>query len=216
MEFVLPVSDRGVQQRHTTTLHVMLAFLLFGIGVTCEALYWFTSISPKFATTGAYQPFLFFGLACIAGSVAILLLTIFQKSWLRKERNNLLFRLIELALLVLSSALFFLHGWKSPAILFGLMSAVVIFALVRERMAGIGSNITIDEKGIFLPLASRNKFLPWREIASVILRFGILSIEYTGNHLMQQNIGDPMPDAAALEAFCREQVELHKSERSDW
>ena len=218
MQFVLPVLENNVRQRHTTTLHIMLAFLLFGIGITCEALYWFTATSPKFGKLGAYQPFLYFGIACIAGSAAILLLNFFQKSWLRKEQNNLLFRIIELGLLGISSVLFFLNGWKMPAALFGIMTLVVIFAIVREKNAAKTGKIIIDESGILLQLSARSKIIGWKEIDAVLLRFGILTIEYADNHLFQQHIGKPAPDTAVLEQYCTEKIEAHKLARvaNDW
>ena len=217
MQFVLPVTENGVRQRHSTTLHMMLAFLLFGIGVTVEALYWFMTVSKNFEKTGPYKPFLFFGIACLLVAVVIIILNFFQKSWLRKESNNLLFRGIELLLLATSSLLFFINGWKSPAILFGVMTAVVVFAIIREKAGSRAGGIVIDDKGVQFNKSGRTKSLDWREIESVLLRFGVVTIEYADNHLLQENIGQPIPDATLLEAYCKEKIESHRSERlKDW
>ena len=205
--------DSGVQQRHTTTLHVMLAFLLFGIGIVCGGLYWFTSVSPVFKSFGSYKPFLFFGIACLLASIAILVLTIFQKKWLREERNNLLFRLLELVLVGSSSLLFFLNKWMMPASLFGLMSAVIIFAIIRERRASQSGHIIIDEKGIAMHLATRSRLFNWKEIEGVLLRFGTLTVEFADNKMIQQNIAAVNINNQELEDFSRQKVEQYRTER---
>ncbi len=219
MQFVLPLEEEGRSQRHTTTLHVMLAFLLFGIGIAGIGMYLgFTVMSKNFITNGIYNSFLFFGIACLLASVALLLLSIFQKTWLRQKQNNLLFRIIELVLLAGSAVLFFMNGWKMPAILFGIMSAVVVFAIIREKRTAQAGNILIDHSGITLHGDVRTRKLEWKEVESVLLRFGILSIECTENRLIQRNIAANNIDVNTLSSYTNEQIEAAAKERvlNDW
>lgn len=218
MQFILPLHEDARTQRHATTLHVMLAFLLFGIGVATEGLYWFTSVSPNFKAFGAYKPFLFFGIACLAASIVLILLTVFQKTWLREGKNNLLFRIIEMVLLATSSVLFFMNGWNMPALLFGLMGAVVVFAILRERRTAESGRVSIDDAGIIVSTAARTRKLAWNEVESVLLRFSILTIECKDNRLIQQNIAGNTANAAALMDYSKEKIEAAKAVAvgNDW
>lgn len=220
MQFILPLEEDNRTLRHATTLHVMLAFLLFGIGVAGISMFFgFTVMSRDFITNGAYNSFLYFGIACMLVSIALLLLTFFQKTWLRQKQNNLIFRIVELVLLAGSSVLFFTSGSRMPALLFALMSAVVVFAILRERRAGIAGNVVIEESGITISSDARTRRLPWQEIDAVLLRFGILTIECAGNRLIQRNIQHHhTPPEAALSSFCNEKIAAGKANRpaNDW
>ncbi len=219
MQFILPLAKEDKAQRHATTLHVMLAFLLFGIGVAGIGMFLgFTVMTKNFLTHGAYRSFLFFGIACIVASIALLLLSVFQKTWLRRKQNNLIFRVIELVLLAGSSILFFSNGWKMPALLFALMSAVVIFAIIRERRAETAGNILIEDTGITIHSEARTRRLPWKEIDAVLLRFGILTIECAGNRLIQRNILSDNTSEILLADFCKERIATGKAARpaNDW
>lgn len=207
MQFILPVQEDGVSQRHATTLHIMLAFLLFGIGAAAIGLFWFTSVSPAFQQHGgAYKPFIFFGIAALLGAACIILLSVFQKNWMRQERNSLIFRGVEFILLAVSSVLFFINKWNMPAALFGIMALVVIFAIIRERNQAKAGNITIDAGGVRL----RGRKIDWKDIENVLFRFGTLTVEMKGNKIIQQNIGATTTDGKALEHFSREMIETHK------
>lgn len=215
MQFILPVQKDGVSQRHATTLHIMLAFLLLGIGIAAIGLFWFTTVSPAFEQHGGgYKPFIFFGLAAILASIAIISLSVFQKGWMRKERNSLIFRIVEFGLLAVSSILFFINHWNMPAALFGLMSLVVVFAILRERRAAGSIQIGIDETGVQLP----GRVITWTNIENVLLRFGTLTIELNGNKVIQQNVAAPGVDAPALEDYCRKMIDTHKvvTVDNDW
>lgn len=222
MQFILPLVDEGRSQRHATTLHVMLAFLLFGIGIAGIALFFgFTVLSKNFITHGAYNSFLLFGIACLLVSIILLILSIYQKTWLRQKRNNFMFRLIELALLAISSVLFFINGWMMPALLFAGMIGVIVFAIIRERRGLATGHVLIDDLGITINSDSRTKKLPWPEIDNLIFRFGILTIECKDNTLIQRNIAKldiTQTDIAELPAFASTQIASGKLARpvNDW
>lgn len=219
MQFVLPLDEDARSQRHATTLHVMLAFLLFGIGIAGIGLFFgFTVMSPHFVTNGIYNSFLLFGIASLLASVTLLVLSVFQKTWLRRKQNNLLFRIVELVLLAASSVLFFTNGWRLPAVLFALMSAVVIFAIFRERRGETAGTVLIEERGITVNSDARIRKLLWKEIDHLIFRFGILTIECTDNTLIQRNIAGTDVDPAQITLFARAQIEEAKAARplNDW
>jgi MFS family permease len=219
MQFILPLDEEVKTLRHATALHVMLAFLIFGIGVAGVGLFFgFTVMTKNFETHGAYRSFLIFGIGCIVAAIVLLSLSVFQKTWLRRKQNNLIFRIIELLLLVVSSSLFFANGWRMPAVLFGLMSAVVIFAIYRERRAEAGGKVLIEEAGITISNDVRTRKLLWKEVDTVLIRFGILTIECTDNRLIQRNILTGTTNETALIHFCKEQIEAGKAARpvNDW
>ena len=62
----------------------------------------------------------------------------------------------------------------------------------------------------------RRSSLAWNEIEQVILRFGILTIDCTDNHLYQWNVNTPDFSKEELEAYCTKQVMENKGKKSDW
>jgi hypothetical protein len=207
MQYILPIQDNGTAQRHSATLHIMLAFLLMALGIASLVLFWFTWISPTFAHSGgAYIPFLVFGILSVCFSITILVLTIFQKNWVQQQRNNKALRFVELGLLAGGGIIFLLNNWKLPAALFGLMAAVVVFAIIQESGSAKKGAVLIDETGITFP----RKKLDWKEVKRVILRFGTLTVDLNGNKLLQQNIAAHTIAVHELEAFCSQQIETNK------
>jgi hypothetical protein len=98
------------------------------------------------------------------------------------------------------------------------MSAVVIFALIRERRGEASGNIIIEEAGIVINGDARTRKLLWTEIDAVLLRFGILTIECADNRLIQRNIADSTINAASVTQYCIEKIEASKAARvaNDW
>ena len=207
--YTLPLATANRSRRYATMLHLMIACMLTGMGIACVCLYWFTTVSPKFDSSGAVVPFLIFGILCILTGFAIWGLNIFGKSWLRRKQNNLLFRLLELLLLGGGAILFLLNGWQVPAALFGLMAAVMVYAIFQERGGEGQAMAYFTEKGIDLHTAGRKRLLLWTELESVILRHGILTINTVENKMWQLDVVPAGIDATAVQEYARQQIETH-------
>ena len=212
MEYVLPLQEADTSQRHTTTLHMMLAFILFGIAVCCVGLYWFTSVSPNFKGH-AYTPFILFGAVSFVMSIVLVWLTISARSWMKQKGNNVALRIAELVLMLVAAGLFYSIGWKMPALLFGVMSAVLVFALFNERRSSAIPQAFFDEKGILIE-GSRGKNLDWAKIERIRLKHTILTISLRDNSIIQRNIAPGTPVAAPdFEQWCATRIEAHAHEQ---
>jgi len=215
MQFLLPLmpADAGATRR-MTTLHLMLALVLCGIGAGSLVLYWFTKVSPTFSA--AYTPFAVLGIFSLLIGLAIIAAAIFYKSWLRAGKRSIGLRLIEIVVVAGASLTFAFAGQGKPAGMFAVIAAAILLAAVWEARKPAAAQVTIDENGIRLPKGGIMRLLPWSEVDKVLVRHGILSIELSGNRLLQRTL---LPgarfDAAAIEGFCQEQSAAAAVTRSD-
>ncbi len=216
MQFELSLAGSDlVSNRRMTTLHLMLAFVLCGLGAGCFLLYWFTSVSPTF--TSAYTPFALFGVCSMLAGFMIAAVSVFYKNWLMKGRRNILLRVLEIALLGGGALLFLLNGQQIPAVIFAIVAAMIVVATVWEAQKPVAQKVRIDEAGVSLPKNNSSRTIRWAEIEGLLLRHSILSIELTGNRLVQRSIVDTDVDAEILEAFSAARIEQFATERAkDW
>lgn len=144
--------------------------------------------------------------------------TMAKNRWVISKKINPVFRVIELVISATVCAYSLLQGWKFPAVIFGILSAAVLFSLYWERSSGDELSIHIDDQGIRLPVTSRRRSRPWTEIDEVIYRFGVLTISFADNSYAQYDIKDPITDFEAFEKYCSTQVEENRSKRrnDDW
>lgn len=217
MQFVLPLmpADTGATRR-MTTLHLMLALVLCGIGAGSLVLYWFTTISPNFKQ--AYTPFIWLGILSLLLGAGIFTAAIFYKKWLREGKRSLSLRLLEVLAVIGASLTFAFAGQAKPALLFGIIALAILAAAIWELRKPATPQALIDEQGIRLPKGGLIRLLPWTEIDKVLVRHGILSIELDGNRLLQRNLLPGMHhEAAAIEDFCKEQsAEAAQKRVPDW
>jgi hypothetical protein len=194
-----------------TTLHLMLAFVLFGLGAGCLVLYWFTAVSPKF--TAAYTPFAVFGTCSLLAGIAIAAVAVFNKKWLMNGRRSAALRVIEVGLIGSAALVFLLAGQKIPAAIFGIVASLITIAAFWEAQKPAARTIVINESGISMQHGG-GKLYRWSEIESVILRHSILSVELIGNRLMQRAVVDSDIDGGALETYCAGLIRQFERERA--
>jgi hypothetical protein len=210
-ELSLPPTD-GSSTRRMTTLHLMLAVMLSGMGAGCFALYWFTSVSPTF--THAFTPFLVFGACSMLAGVAIAVTSIFNKQWLMHGRRSVMLRIAETAVLAIGCAVFAYAGQKLPAVIFGVVAIVIAVAAVWESRKPTEHKVAISDKGITLPRKGSMQTLKWLEVEGVLLRHGIITIELTGNRLIQHEVLSEGTDVERLEDYSKQQIEQHAEQRA--
>lgn len=219
MQYVLPLMPAdNSSTRRMTTLHLMLAFALCGIGAGCIVLYWFTAVSPKF--TAAYGPFALLGACCFIVGLGIAAIAMFNKSWLMKGKRSAWLRVAEMLLIGTVALAFALSGQIRPAVLFGMIGIAVLAATLWELRKPASHEAVISDAGVMIPKKGSSQLLRWSEIENVLLRHGILSIELTGNKLVQRSIRpDADFDAATIETFCQTYIRKFEKERAanaDW
>ena len=202
MEFKIPIQDEKVKPHQVTTLHMVCALAFIGTG-SIIAVYNYTIPG--------------WGIALLLEGLVLTGVTMFRNKWLLTPRNNKLFRVIELiSSLVVASYSFYQH-WKVPEGIFGVLAACLVFALYWERSGDELLYVIIGEDGVRLPVTSRKRFLDWKEIDNIVLRFGTLSINCVDDRLFQWATHKTDIEPARLTQFSEALVEKHKVEREeDW
>lgn len=202
MVYDLPLADGKIKPHQVTALHLISALAFIGTGAIIF-IYNYTIT--------------YWGLALLIAGVLLLVATMFRNRWVSRRNVNTALRIgemvIALGLVVLSA----MNGWKFPVIIFGVLSAVIVFSLYWENTSGRPMIVHIGDKGVKLPMVARGRFLPWTEIEQVILRRGILTIDCVNNNLYQWNIAGDQTEDEILEAYCEARIEGSKKDRkADW
>jgi hypothetical protein len=213
MQYVLPLTPAETSStRRMTTLHLMLALVLCGIGAGSFVLYWFTFMSPKFSS--AYQPFAVLGGASMVAGLAIATVAMFYKNWLMQGKRSFWLRALEVIILGGASATFALAGQKRPAMLFAGVAVAIILAAIWELRKPAPQKAIIDEHGISLPKSGFTHLIRWNEIENVLVRHGILSIELSGNRLVQRCINEGASfDPGTIEDFSQTFIHQYEKQR---
>jgi hypothetical protein len=201
MTFELLLADGKVKPQQITALHLMVAFALLGTGAV---FYYF------------FSPMKWWGAGLLLSGLLLAGLTIARNKWLMKPEVNRIIRILELiACLCLASYMALNSQWM-PVAMYGILSAVILLAFVWEKGSG-EQYILVSEEGIKLPFSSRKRFIEWRDVDSVMYRYGTLSVECDGNKLYQWGIKKTRFERDAFENFCAKQAEAHKANRvADW
>lgn len=202
MTFELLLAEERVKPRQVTALHLLVALALTGAGALFR-------LFPGDARN--WSVFL------LTAGVLLLLLALFRNKWLLGKVANLATRALELLLLMALTVYCYMHHWTPPTVMFGVLAAAVVFSLFWEQ----GSRqlkVIIDEQGIQLPVTSRKRFIAWRDVENVLLKFGTLTVNCTDNRLFQWTLAKSSIDSDTFTSFCRQQVEKGKLQKdaNDW
>lgn len=194
--------DERVKPHQVTTLHMVcaLAFIVTGAIIV---VYNYTI--PLW------------GAAILAAGILLTIAVMAKNKWVISKKINPIFRIAELVIAGGVCAYSAMQQWKFPIVIFGALSAAILFALYWERAGGGTLAVHIDDEGIQLPVTTRKRFKPWTEVEAVILRFGTLTIDFTDNSFVQWEIPNAI-DNEPLEAYCTQQIEANRSKRrnDDW
>lgn len=200
--YVLPLVEKKVKNHQIIALHLMVALAVAGAGAV-----FYTFMQEV-------QPY---GLALMIGGASLLIVSIFRNRWLIKAGVNRLVRVAELSVTI---AIFYYvarHGMTPAMIMFGTLSAAIIFAFIWERETNRGLVVHINNDGLKLPVTLRRN-LDWKDVESIILKFGILTVNATNNRMFQWTVAEMDFDTKSFDKFCREQISKGKEQRdkNDW
>lgn len=215
MNFELPVIGEKVKPYQSLALHVMIAFALIGFGIISYVFYAFTYIVTK--SQSPLFDLKLWGIIMLVFGFVILVIAIFRKKWMIYPKNNRIFRIIELIACVLFIFLSYGNSLKMPAAIFSILSLGILFAIFWEGGSNKPLLISVSDEGVKLPSTARTKFLEWTGIDSIILRFGTITIECTGNTFFQWNVNNIHFDNEIFEAYCKSKIEENREKRvKDW
>ena len=123
---------------------------------------------------------------------------------LSKHLNLLLF----LSILIISGAVYF---WKKGASLVAvshavLAGAIVLFWIYLKKRED-GERILVSEKNIILPGLSGDRIVEWTQLANVIKKHDLLTLDFKNNKLLQvQVINADHVDEDEFNQFCQRQL----------
>lgn len=213
MEFIFPLPASDRQQRQSTTLHLMVAVALMGMGIAGALMFWFTGVSANFKTP--FRPFAVFSCLCAMMGAGLLLIAIVRRRWLADKRPATMLRVIEILLLAGITGGLLLYGWYKPALLIGFLSAIVLLSLFWEQSHATQGFVRLNEHGI--SVSGKLRGYRWAEIKALRLKQGVLSIEATGNRLWQENVPTHDVDEEVFVPWCDAQIKKHEAERQkEW
>ncbi len=208
MDFKLELVEERVKPHQVTALHLIAALTLTGTGGLCFLIRTYAPVLPLPDNTVLMAGTLF-----LLSGLFLLGIILLRNKWLLNPHINHIFRIIELTMLSAGAFFFMLFQWWIPAAMAGIVSLTLAFSLFWEKGKNRRQHITINEKGIRLPPASRRKQLSWPEVERVMLRFGVLTVDCLHNRLMQWNVQEAGFDRETFEAWCTTQIETGKDKR---
>lgn len=218
MHFDLPLAEEKVKQRQVITLHLIVSFALMTTGLFLLLLKSFFSTLPaeKVASLMSFTISKGWGIVILLAGMGLMAVILAKSGWLTDKKVNRTVRAVELMVILSLSAFAVMNELYTPALLYGLIAAAILFAIYWESVSDNTLYIHINDKGIKLPLTSRKKFVEWWEIEQVLLRFGILTIDCHDNRLFQWNIGSVNFDKEELKRFCSEHIAANKEKRKKY
>jgi len=201
MTFELLLAEGKVKPQQITALHLLSAFAIIGSG----SIFYFFSDQLKW-----------WGAGLLVLGLLLAFTAMFRNKWLLNPERNRTFRILELmAALCLASFMAINRMWV-PVAMFGILAVVILLAFYWEKGSG-EQHVYISEEGIKLPFSSRKRFIDWREVDSVLYRYGTLTVECEGNKLYQWSIKKTRFERDEFERFCAKQAEANRSKRvKDW
>ena len=198
MVYDLPLDEVKVKPHQITTLHLLSALAFTGTGAIIFVYNYVITM---------------WGAALLAVGIILLALTIFKNKWVTRNKTSTILRIIELAIALTVGIYSATQHWKFPVVIFGILSASLLFGIYWERSIGGALFVHIDDSGIKLPVISRLRFLKWTEVEQVVLRFGALSINCVDNRFFQWSLSNNDIDPEIFEAYCSAQVEANRGKR---
>jgi hypothetical protein len=202
MEFNIPLQEEKIKPHQVTTLHMVCAMAFLGTG-SIIAIYNYTIPG--------------WGLALLLEGILLAGMTMFRNRTILDPKNNLTVRIIEFITAVVVVSYSFFQHWKVPEIIFGVLTASLAFAIFWERSKGEILYVNVSDDGISLPVTSRKRFVEWKEVENVVLRYGTLSVNCVDDRLFQWTTLPHSYKPLEIEQFSEEQVEKHKQEKEeDW
>ncbi len=203
MAFDIPIIEEKIKPHQITSLHLVCA-LAYIVAGTIIVVYNYTI--PQW------------GALMLAAGLILLGTTIIKNKWILTSQNNIIIRVIEFLITVSFAVYSFLLQWKFPTLIFGVLSAVLLFAIFYERTASVSLFVCFADDGIHLPATSRKRFISWTEIEEVIFRYYTLSIDCTDNKFFQWTTKDININNIEFDAFCTNKIEesMDKRIKNNW
>lgn len=218
MVFEIPLTEQKVKPHQVTALHLVVGFALLAWSAIALLINNIVFPIPN-AENSATQSITIeqsstldiIGGVVMAVSFIIIIASLFRNKWLRGTTVNQAFRIIELLLLIGIAIHLLMIVFTVLAMVFGLLAGTIIFSLFWEGSKDKTLTVTVNDKGISLPM--RRKSILWTEVETTLLRHGTLTVNCTDNRLFQWVTSNHNIDHEIFEAYCLAQIEAAKKNR---
>lgn len=210
--YTLPVEGSRVKRNQVTGMHLMAGLLLIIIGL----LTWSVPDQLKQAELSFLNGA---GLAYALFGVVLLIVVIFFNKKIIQTKAGFVLRIIEILALLPIFIYALQKKWYLPATYSGATLAGILFAYFWEKSGTKPRYIFIDQKGINLQQFTGSKKLEWANVARVLLRHNILTIDCRDNKLMQYTVLPEQMDLnkEEFERNCAQLIENHiHLHQKDW
>jgi len=221
MVFNIPLAEQKVKPHQVTALHLVMGFALLGASALALLLNNLTIKGPNGEPIdlGSSTFDIVDGTASLVMlfSVIIIIMALFRNKWLRSDKVNRAFRILELGAAIIAAMYLLTIDANVPAAIFVLLAGTVVFSLVWEGSATKTLSVEINEQGIKPPMNLKRRNINWVEVDKVLLRHGNLTINCADNRMYQWTTSKHDTDTEIFEAFCDAQIEAAKKLRKeDW
>jgi hypothetical protein len=215
MSFELPLKGERSGRKHATTLHLVVIFTFFATSIFLFTIKGIIQRLPA-ESQDKFLPLsmpTIIPVSIIALASFLLAMVVYKNSWVNSKPASVWVRAIELAFVLCFAGFAIHYNLTYPAVLYGIVSAAILFAIYWEGITDNILYISVDERGIRFPITSKKKFLPWHDVQNVLLRFGILTIDCYDNRLFQWNLREINFNKEDFQKFCTEHISLSKDRR---
>lgn len=221
MQFEIPLAEQKVKPHQVTALHLLAAFALLAASAIAFLLNNNMVIIPgKNAlqeSAPGFGPVDMASAIIMSVSIIIILAALFRNKWLRTDKVNKLFRVVELAGCAAVGIYLAVNGVYILATMFGILAATIGFSIMWESDKSSRSlSITVGDKLIRLPLTSRKRTIQWTETEKVLLRHGTITINCINNRMYQWTTIPNDTDKDIFEAYCDAQIEAARKNRGKY
>lgn len=145
-------------------------------------------------------------LGILVPALVILWIAIARRSLIEDANTNRIFRILEAGFLMMGSMHYLQVDQTMPAILYGLVSLVMLFLLWMESRLFVEKHIYVNDEKVEVEFPLGTRSYPWQQLHAVMLQDAIITLSFKDNTIHQLAI---KPDYTELEAgdflfFCQD------------
>lgn len=218
----IPVHTKSSDKRSlNTALHLIVVFTLLMTGVFL-LLYRTVreSLPPEESNNMAMLPLSGWQgwLMMILAGILLIFILRSNKAAMRPAVSNLL-KGAEFLTFAGFGIFCFVHQMTMPGILYLLVCGLVVYSFFQQTAAQQNPEVFVDEAGVSVPTGGMRKSLAWKEVSTVLIKHGVLTVDCLDNRLYQWNIVKTTNlNLDGFEEFCSRWIEKAKPDRNknDW
>jgi uncharacterized membrane protein YobD (UPF0266 family) len=196
----LTIKIEGMERRRRTTgiLHLAAAFFLLFNG----SYYW-----NAVQYTTAYVPVLIYAIALLSLAYGF-----FRKKLDSAARYNSLLRILQFGAALVLFLVMINNGKAIQALSLFVFAVVLLVLLFSERKIFKGTDMILNNKGIFIPGYFKDHYLPWHNIDNVVVREDYITVFRTNQRYLQYELltDDDGENRLMISAYCLDQIKQHQ------